>query len=177
MSTLIPADWRTESPEVAYTDGGFFAASPDHVEALKTMAQASCKRRARLCFHSGPDARQQEMLIVMAGDAYVRPHRHLNKSETLTVFEGCADCLLFDEDGAVTDSYTMAHNNTCDGFFFYRMPPRMFHTLRFRSEWFVFLETTRGPFNRADSEVASFAPSEDCPADGLAWMAASVGRI
>ena len=50
------------------------------------------------------------------------------------------------------------------------MPDGVFHTLIFRSEWMVFLETTIGPFDRAMTEVADWAPPETDAAAGRAYL-------
>jgi cupin fold WbuC family metalloprotein len=157
------------SPEIIYSDGGFLAADHSIIALLKDKAGKSTRRRCRLCFHAGEDASQQEMLIVMHRSSYVRPHRHIGKMETMTLIEGTCDALLFDEAGLVTQAVAMSPAAE-GGSFFYRMPDRVFHTLIFRSEWIVFLETTIGPFNRAMTETPEWAPPETDAAAGLAYL-------
>jgi cupin fold WbuC family metalloprotein len=161
---------RQVSPEVYYSDGGFLAADGEIVQLLKDGAKTSPRHRCRLCFHADQGAAQQEMLIVMHRSSYVRPHRHSGKVETLTVIEGAADALLFDEGGRVTEVISMAPADT-GAPFFYRMPEGLFHTLMFRSDWLVFLETTIGPFDRAQTELAPWAPPESEPEAGHAYLA------
>ena len=160
MSVALPPGVRQVAPEVLYAEREVVTADPDLVSALRAMAEASPRRRARLCAHPNPDAAQQEMLIVMAGDSYVRPHRHLNKTETLTVLEGAAEALLFSEDGRLEQRIPMAPFGQ-PGVFFYRMPAGRFHSLQIRTPWLVFLETTAGPFEPGASEGAPWAPPED----------------
>ncbi|MGY3605915.1 MULTISPECIES: WbuC family cupin fold metalloprotein [unclassified Bradyrhizobium] len=160
---------RQVSPEVIYSDGGFLAADDSVVSLLKTQAKDSQRRRCRLCFHASAAAGQQEMLIVMHRSSYVRPHRHTSKVETLTIVEGSCDALLFDETGRVTQAIPMSAPPG-DGCFFYRMPDGIFHTLVFRSEWLVFLETTIGPFDPALTEQAAWAPPETSPEAGYAYL-------
>ncbi|WP_457488832.1 WbuC family cupin fold metalloprotein [Tardiphaga sp. P5_C10] len=157
------------SPEIIYSDGGYFAADISIVDMLKEKAATAPRRRCRLCFHANSDAAQQEMLIVMHKSSYVRPHRHIGKLETLMVIEGISDTLLFDETGRVTETSAMSPPTEA-GHFFYRMPDRLFHSLIFRSEWFVFLETTIGPFDRTMTEVAEWAPPETDMAAGHAYL-------
>ena len=160
---------RQVSPEVFYSDGLFRAVGSVTSDALKSRASASPRRRCRLCFHADPSAPQQEMLIVMHHTSYVRPHRHLSRLETLSVFEGRCDALLFDAGGAVIERIGLspAHEG---GRFFYRMPAGAFHTLAFASEWLVFLETTTGPFDPSDTEGAAWAPPESEPAAGRRYL-------
>jgi cupin fold WbuC family metalloprotein len=160
---------RWIAPEVAYSDGRFLAAGSAIVSVLREAATRSPRRRCRLCFHAGPESAQQEMLIVMHRDSYVRPHRHFGKVETLMVVEGEADALIFDESGRLDEQITMSSPGA-QGDFFYRMPERIFHTLRFRSEWFVFVETTIGPFRPSNSEGAPWAPPESEPEAGRAYL-------
>ncbi len=160
---------REEAPEVIYSDGTFRAADPATIAVLKARAAASPRRRCRICFHHSPDATQHAMLIVMHQSSYVQPHRHIDRSETLTVLEGFADAILFDSNGAITTAIAMSPA-TAGGNFFYYMPQGVFHTLIFRSEWLVFLETTAGPFDRANNEAAPWAPSETDLAAGYAYL-------
>lgn len=158
------------SPDVIYSDGGFFAADEAVVSLLKARAAEVPRKRCRLCFHAGPDSAQHDMLIVMHRSSYVRPHRHFGKAETLTIIEGECDAVLFDPSGQVTECIPMSPAAQ-GGAFFYRMPEAQFHTLIFKSEWLVFLETTIGPFDRANSESANWAPPESELIAGHAFLA------
>jgi cupin fold WbuC family metalloprotein len=160
---------REVSPEVLYSDGGFLAVNQETIRLLKQMAQVSPRRRCRLCFHASPGDLQQEMLIVMHRSSYVRPHRHLRRAETLAIIEGRCETLLFDDAGHVAENLPMSPAAE-GGSFFYKMPPGIFHTLIFKSEWLVFLETTVGPFDPTSSEAAPWAPPETDAAAGHAYL-------
>jgi cupin fold WbuC family metalloprotein len=169
--TASPPGARQVAPEVMYADPGLVSADLSVVATLKAMALASPRKRARLCAHPDPDAPSHEMLIVMSGESYVRPHRHFGKTETLTVFEGEADALIFRDDGALDCVLEMGAFGT-DRTFFYRMPERVFHGLIFRTPWLVYLETTTGPFDPCRSEGAGWAPPETEPEAGHVFYAA-----
>jgi cupin fold WbuC family metalloprotein len=171
----LPPGFRFTTPEVIYTDRLFITAGPDEVTLLKRQAAVTPKRRCRLCAHPTPEAAQQEMLIAMQGDSYVRPHRHRGKSESLTVLEGVADAVLFDEMGAIRAVIHMTPYAD-GGQFFYRMPEGLYHGLVFRSPWFVYLETTAGPFDPARTEPAPWAPPETEVEAGRAYAAALTAR-
>lgn len=171
----LPAGFRQISPEIVYADEGLVVADPAIVAALRDLAEQAPRRRARLCAHPSSDAAQHEMLIVMAGDGYVRPHRHWGKTETFTVLEGEVDALVFDEAGQVTGVAPMGAYGSGRAFF-YRMPEGVFHSLAFRTPWLVFLETTIGPFDPSRSEGAAWAPGEDDPAAGRRFIAEAVRR-
>jgi len=137
---------------------------------LKRAAAKSSLRRARFCAHLSPDAEQHDMLIVSHRDTYVTPHRHLNKSETFVLLEGSAEVILFDDNGAVEKTIKMG--TPASGHpFFYRMPPRQFHSLSIDSELLVFLENTKGPFKLEDREHAAWAPDYKDTENGKAYIA------
>ena len=91
------------------------------------------------------------------------------------VVEGVADAIIFDDWGRPIKEIAMSVPGP-RGDFFYRIPEGIFHTLRFRSEWFVFLETTIGPFSTDSSENAPWAPPDSQPdagrdfLSGLSWI-------
>jgi cupin fold WbuC family metalloprotein len=91
----------------------------------------------------------------------------------MTLIEGNCDALLFNETGAVTEAIAMSPAVE-GGSFFYRMPDRVFHTLIFRSEWTVFLETTIGPFSRDMTETPEWAPPEMDAAAGHTYLSGLV---
>lgn len=161
--------YQQVSPEVYYSDGRFLSVSHADIAFLRDAASASPRKRCRLCFHESQHSPQQEMLIVMHRDAYVRPHLHRGKVETFSVIEGACDALLFDDEGNVTQSISMSPAAE-GGAFFYRMPPGLFHTMIFRSEWLVFLETTIGPFDATSTEPAEWAPPETNLDIGRAYL-------
>lgn len=107
------------------------------------------------------------MLIVHPIGTYVRPHKHVGKSESFHVIEGEVDVVVFAGDGGVADVIRMGAF-TSGRPFFYRIAEPLYHTLLIRSDVLVFHETTSGPFQRADTVFAPWAP-----ADG---DAAAVGR-
>jgi cupin fold WbuC family metalloprotein len=162
-------------------DGIYYSRYPlplvdaEMIAFLKEAAARSPLRRARFCAHLSPDAEQHDMLIVSHRDTYVTPHRHLNKSETFVLLEGSAVIILFDERGAVEKIVKMG-TPASGRPFFYRMPPRQFHSLSIESELLVFLENTKGPFNLGDREHARWAPDYKDIENGKAFIASILQR-
>ena len=76
---------------------------------LKQMAKLNKRRRFRLCAHKDIEDSIHEMLIVHEKDCYVRPHMHVNKTESFHIIEGTVDVIIFDEDGVCS-----ACNNTVE---------------------------------------------------------------
>lgn len=100
------------------------------------------------------------MFIVHKKGAYIRPHKHLSKSESLHVMEGTAYLVVFDDKGEITEIIEMGDFSSGNNFY-YRMSGPYYHTLLIKSDYFVFHETTNGPFNRSDTVFAPWAAAED----------------
>ena len=150
---------KTISDEVVVADEGIVAVGWQLLQELKQRAGGNVRQRIRLCAHTDVADLLHEMFIVHAKRAYIRPHKHLNKSESYHLIEGAVDCVVFDEAGRVTEVVPMAASPSKRAFFC-RVPDGCYHTLLIRSDTAVFHETTRGPFNRADTVFAPWAPEE-----------------
>lgn len=127
------------------------------IAALVVDAAKNPRRRIRLCTHSSVDDSVHEMLIVHERTCYVRPHKHIGKSESFHVIEGNVDVVLFDEQGGIQDVISMGSYETKRPFF-YRIAEPLYHTLLIRSEVLVFHETTSGPFQRDQTHFAPWSP-------------------
>jgi cupin fold WbuC family metalloprotein len=161
------------SPGVFYTKEAFVLADAMSVDFLREQARSTELKRARLCAHPDPFAEQHDMLIASHRDTYVTPHRHLSKTESFLVIEGEADILLFEADGQLTD--VIAMSDASSGLpFFYRMPRGQYHSLRIRSEVLVFVESSKGPFQKADMEDAPFAPAGSERQAGRAFIGEAI---
>ena len=133
----------------------------DHagLEALKALAARSPRHRARLCAHKDSQDRLHEMLIVLTRAVYIRPHKHLNKTESFHVIEGSAIVLFFDDTGAIAEA--MPIGDAASGrTFYFRNEDSRYHTQIVTSDFLVFHEITNGPFNRADTLFAPWSPGE-----------------
>jgi cupin fold WbuC family metalloprotein len=173
---IAPASLREVAPGIFYASEPIVVADAAMVDFLKQHASTNAVRRARVCAHPVPEAEQHDMLIVSHRDTYVAPHRHLSKSESFLVIEGEADVLLFEEDGSLLSQFLMGSAQSGHAFF-YRMPARRYHSLRIRSEFLVFAEATRGPFDKADMQNAPWAPAPHEAAAGMSFIQALVPRL
>ncbi len=126
---------------------------------LRRLAAEAPMGRARICTHHAPDEVVHEMLIVVMRESYIRPHKHLTKSESFHMIEGEMDVLIFSDDGLLENVITMSAYNKSSSFY-YRLSVPKFHTLALKSEWALFHETTSGPFSPEDSVGAPWAPKE-----------------
>jgi cupin fold WbuC family metalloprotein len=155
---------RTLNDEVIAADEDVVRLDAATVEQLKKAAAANARHRIRICAHHDTSDTLHEMVIVHMQGVYVRPHKHVGKTESMHVVEGVADVVFFDDDGAVLEVLPIgvpASGRT----FFYRLASPWYHTLVVRSKFFVFHEVTNGPFHREDTVFAPWAPEEDDAAD------------
>jgi cupin fold WbuC family metalloprotein len=100
------------------------------------------------------------MLIIHARDAYVRPHKHIGKSESFHVVEGEADIIIFNQQGDIKEVVSMGDYSSGKNFY-YRITDALYHTVMITSEILVFHESTNGPFVRSDTIFAPWSPEED----------------
>ena len=145
--------------EVFYADEPLVNVGRWDIEFLKARVGDTEHKRIRLCAHEDVEDDLHEMFIVLSKETYIRPAKHLGKAESLHVVEGRADAVFFDEAGSITQviplgDYSSGHR------FYYRIDEPVYHTLLIRSDTFIFHETTRGPFRRADTVFAPWAPEK-----------------
>lgn len=145
--------------EVLYTDEDITRLNGRDMEELKQKAQVNERERIRICAHHSVEDKIHEMLIVHVRDAYVRPHKHLNKSESFHIIEGLVDVIIFDDDGKIKEVIAMGDYSSGRPFY-YRLSKSYFHTLIIHSDFLVFHETTSGPFDRAETIFAPWTPEE-----------------
>lgn len=158
-----------ETPEVYYAASSVATVGDDDIAFLKQRAAANPRRRCRLCLHAAPAAAQHEMIIVHHRDAYVRPHRHERKSESLIVIEGVALGFTFDDAGAVVSTIRLGPPGSGERFSYF-MPVGAWHGLAIRSEWLVFVEAAAGPFERNATSFPTWAPDGTDVAAAAAYV-------
>ncbi|MDO8812216.1 MAG: WbuC family cupin fold metalloprotein [Gallionella sp.] len=148
-----------QNPEVLYSEAALTTVNQSDIEHFKQLSSRNPRKRIRLCTHNSPDGRLHEMLVVHDRSAYVRPHKHLGKTESTHIVEGLVDIVLFDDDGQITSVISMGDYASGRTFYF-RMELPVFHTLIIRSDVLVFHETTNGPFDRRNTIFAPWAPED-----------------
>ncbi|HLF18651.1 MAG TPA: WbuC family cupin fold metalloprotein [Candidatus Omnitrophota bacterium] len=145
--------------EVLYTDEEITRVSAADIDFLKKEALRNPRQRIRLCSHRDVEDTLHEMLIIHTKDTYVRPHKHLGKSESFHVMEGQVDVVMFGEEGVIQEIIPMG-DYASDLNFYYRLNRPLYHTLLIYSDFLVFHETTKGPFRREETLFAPWAPDE-----------------
>jgi len=146
-----------KSSEVLVCTDEIIGLGHDAISEVTRLADISTKKRARICAHKDSSAAIQEMIIAIRKDSYIAPHRHKNKCESFHLIDGCADIVVFEDDGKILKVIRFSR----ESIFYYRLESALFHTIIVRSERIVFHEVTNGPFLANGTEYATFAPKED----------------
>ena len=145
------------------------------VNFLKQKVNANERKRVRLCAHRSIEDQVQEMFVALTRESYIRPHKHLHKSESFHIVQGMMELIIFDDEGNITDSIRLADPSS-GGRFYHRLTDPAFHTLRILSDFLVFHETTSGPFEKAGTLFAPWSPEEHDRAAVQQFMALLLGR-
>ena len=152
--------YRSVNPEVLYSEDAIVMSDKSDIISFKQRSSQNPRKRVRLCTHSSPNDRLHEMLIILERGAYVRPHKHPEKTESTHIIEGLVDVVIFDDVGQIESVFSMG-DYASGKTFYYRMAVPVFHTLIIRSDVLVFHETTNGPFDRKDTVFAPWAPDDN----------------
>lgn len=144
------------------------------IEELKRRAEASPRKRFRLCMHRDAGDATQEMVICVQGGSYFRPHKHPpGRSESYHIIEGQMDVHFFDDEGRETGQVSLAAAGQARPFL-YRMSDSIYHFVRPRSPWVVYHEILTGPWSPEEVVLpAPFAPDEG-DEDGIARFIAGL---
>ena len=89
--------------EVYYAVGDVIKIGKEEIEWLKEKSLNNERKRCRICAHKDTDEKVHEMFIVHTKGTYVRPHKHINKSESHHIIEGSADVIIFDDAGKIKE--------------------------------------------------------------------------
>ena len=148
-----------ENDEVLYCREKYASATMDLVRHLKSLALRNERQRVRICMHDNKNSDLHEMLILHTKNCYVRPHAHLCNDESITVFEGEADLIIFDNYGNIESSVKLTKYEG-SGCFYYKIKKNVFHMLIIKSEFLVFKEVAEGPFSKSKLKYATWSPDE-----------------
>ena len=146
--------------EVLFTKDPITSINRIEIDELKTKARSNIRKRIRLCSHLDITDQVHEMLIVHSKNNYIRPHKHIGKSESFHIIEGALDIIIFNDQGVIEKVNSL--NEFGSGLpFYFRLSSSIFHTIVPKTDMVVFHETTSGPFVPKDTIFPNWAPSED----------------
>ncbi len=149
--------WLQINEEVYYSQEEIPLIDKEMIVNLLDLAHQNENRKVRLCLHKKTTDNSHEMVIVHLKDCYVRPHKHIHKTESIHVLAGEAQILFFSEEGLVTQQFEMG-DITSGKPFFYRLDASIYHSLIVTSDYLVFKETTEGPFILENTIFPDWAP-------------------
>lgn len=128
------------------------------LDEMTAKAAASPRRRTHHNLHSSSSDLVQRFVVVAQSDTYIRPHRHLTKSELCTIVRGRFEVVVFDADGTITGR-TVIGEGTAN--LAYELPSQTWHTLLVLTDGAAFLEVKEGPYDPSNAaEFARWAPEE-----------------
>lgn len=159
---------KSTSPEVYMADELVVNIGPAEVDFLKMNVSKTARKRIRICAHENSESKMHEMYMIFPQRSYMRPSRH-TIDESLHLIEGSATYVFFNNDGKITEVVRLGGDRP-DRKLYCRVPAGHYHTLIIHSEQLVFRQTTTGPFNKADTSYAPWAPTEDDPKVGDEWL-------
>lgn len=154
-------NFKRVSEEILYpVMPSIVSVSRSDISRMMETAEATDRKRMRICSHGDPSDRLHEMLIVHEKGTYVRPHKHLERSESFHIISGEVDVLVYNDDGSLKSIVSMGDFGSGKTFY-YRLNESLFHTILIHSQHLVFQETTLGPFNPANTVFAPWAPAPE----------------
>ena len=90
-----------KNSEVYHSKENFFSLSKEDISMLISLAKNTTRGRIRYCSHSSDQEALHEMFIVHPKNAYVRPHKHINKIESMLIIEGEVDYITYETGGSI----------------------------------------------------------------------------
>ncbi len=148
-----------ESCEVFYANENIINISVDDIEIIKRKMVFFNNDRIRLCMHKDKEDLLHEMIIIHTKKCYVRPHKHINNVESITILEGRAKVIIFNDDGSVFEESVIGDQYSGRNFY-HRMNINKYHMLIIQSDFLIFHETTLGPFDKKNTIFPDWAPKE-----------------
>ncbi len=128
------------------------------LDEMLEKAAASPRLRSHLNVHRSLGDPIQRLLIAVKSGSYFRPHKHVEKFETLLVLRGEMDALIFDDNGALKERISTSSSKNV---VIVEIPNNTWHTLVPMSGDVVFFETKPGPYDPSHpADFAEWAPEE-----------------
>lgn len=136
---------------------GIASISASEIEVQKSISSQLETKRARICFHRDSSDLIHEMIITFYKDTYVRPHKHVSKTESYLVIDGEIEIIFFDDLGNINKRVPMG-NYASDKIFYLKSISNEWHTVIIKTDFATILEVTNGPFIANDCLFASWSP-------------------
>ncbi len=131
------------------------------IQKLKQKALKNFSGKTRLCLHKNIRESLHEMIIVLCKNVYIKPHKHIKKTESFHVIEGSFFLVIFDKNGKKIESILIDGKKRKSNFIC-RINKNIWHMIVPITDFVVFHEVTNGPYiSKGNSVFASWAPKDD----------------
>jgi cupin fold WbuC family metalloprotein len=131
----------------------FQLVSRSTLDDMARDAAQSERKRVHLLLHDGHADQVQRLVIVTQPWTYVRPHRHPEQWEMLTLLRGSGDLLRFDANGRIASRAGMSALAPVA-----QIPMGVWHGFWVSEPGTTILEVKPGPYR--PSEFADWSPAE-----------------
>lgn len=126
--------------------------------SLTEKAKNSPRKRTHHNLHESLDEPFHRLCIAAEPGTYMRPHRHEDKWELMTILKGAMALLIFDDSGNVLERIELNSSGTIKAC---ELPAGAWHSFTVMEEGTIMLEVKRGPYHPpAPSEIAGWASAE-----------------
>jgi len=144
---------------------------------LLRLAEESPMKRSRILMHGNPKEFVQDMVLVVLGNSYVRPHRHpKTKAESYHIIQGELDVYIFDDLGKVLKKIEMGDQDS-NKIFICRFTSGVWHMPVPKTSQVVYHEIYTGPFNKeSDVEYSKWSPDEGGNKEDIERFMKSLGN-
>lgn len=112
----------------------------------------------RFCCHKNINDKLHQMFIIHKKNYYVRPHKHLNKIETIFIIKGKIQFIRFTNKGNISEVINLSSKKSLSTGIFVSVPKNSYHMMFIKSPIAVFLESTVGPFKKKDTFFPEWSP-------------------
>lgn len=129
------------------------------IDELIAVSDRAGQKNARICLHSGPEATFHDMVTLEYATGYARPHRHVDKGETVHIIEGQTLFVVFDDQGKVTNHALLGDRATL----VFRVGVGQWHAVIPVTPYAIYHESKLGPFLANDSIYPAWAPDGSDP--------------
>lgn len=98
------------------------------IDALTSVSKKMPLGRSRICIHRNESADIHQMVINLTSRCYIRPAKHLDKSESICLLSGKAGLIFFDNNG-VTEKIVNLELESKSGVRLVVIPQGVFHSI------------------------------------------------
>ena len=124
------------------------------INELKEISKQNKNSNARLCLHDSPGESLHDMIILEWRDKKCRkPHKHLEKDETVQMIEGKMKVFTFSETGELIEEHLLEPKNN----FIFRTKKGQYTIYLPLTEHAIYRETKQGPFQQQDNVFPSWS--------------------